>query len=115
MYDLIFLAEILITFFKYNEWHSFGSKQLFLGEENGYPLQYSCLENPRDRGAWWAAICGIAESDMTEATQQQQLFLTVTRVSQNLCYSMRRQVLYVLIQTSAMDFCPQNYSLTFYV
>jgi len=26
----------------------------FPGEENGYPLQYSCLENPMDRGAWWA-------------------------------------------------------------
>ena len=28
------------------------------GEGNGDPLQYSCLENPRDRGAWWAAIYG---------------------------------------------------------
>jgi len=27
---------------------------------NGNPLQYSCLENPRDRGAWWAAIYGVA-------------------------------------------------------
>ena len=27
-----------------------------------HPLQYSCLENPRDRGAWWAAICGVAQS-----------------------------------------------------
>ena len=33
-----------------------------LGEGNGNPLQYSCLENPRDRGAWWAAICGVAQS-----------------------------------------------------
>ena len=38
-----------------------------IGEGNGNPLQYSCLENPRDGGAWWAAICGT-ESDMTEAT-----------------------------------------------
>ena len=28
------------------------------GEGKGYPLQYSCLENPRDRGAWWAAVHG---------------------------------------------------------
>ena len=32
------------------------------GEGNGNPLQYSCLENPRDRAAWWAAICGVAQS-----------------------------------------------------
>ena len=31
-------------------------------EGNGNPLQYSCLENPRDRGAWWAAIYGVAQS-----------------------------------------------------
>ena len=35
---------------------------LSLGEGNGTPLQYSCLENPMDRGAWWAAVPGIAES-----------------------------------------------------
>ena len=32
------------------------------GEGNGNPLQYSCLENPRDGGAWWAAIYGLAQS-----------------------------------------------------
>ena len=32
------------------------------GEGNGNPLQYSCLENPRDRGAWWAIIYGVAQS-----------------------------------------------------
>ena len=32
------------------------------GEGNGNPLQYSCLENPRDRGAWWASVCGVAQS-----------------------------------------------------
>ena len=33
-----------------------------IGERNGNPLQCSCLENPRDRGAWWAAIYGVAQS-----------------------------------------------------
>ena len=33
-----------------------------IGEGNGNPLQYSCLENPRDRGALWAAVCGVIQS-----------------------------------------------------
>ena len=32
------------------------------GEDNGTPLQYSCLENPMDGGAWWAAVHGVARS-----------------------------------------------------
>ena len=32
------------------------------GEGNGNPLQYSCLENPMDRGAWWAAVHGVSKS-----------------------------------------------------
>ena len=32
------------------------------GEGNGNPLQCSCLENPRDGGAWWAAVYGVAQS-----------------------------------------------------
>ena len=38
------------------------------GGENGNPLQYSCLENSTDRGAWQAALHGVAESEMTEHT-----------------------------------------------
>ena len=38
-----------------------------LGEGNGNPLQYSCLENPMERGAWWAIVHGVTkESNMTE-------------------------------------------------
>ena len=33
-----------------------------IGEENGNPLQCSCLENPKDGGAWWAAVYGVAQS-----------------------------------------------------
>ena len=34
------------------------------GGGNGNPLQYSCLENPKDRGAWWATVCGVAKSQI---------------------------------------------------
>ena len=33
-----------------------------IGEGNGNPLEYSSLENPRDRGAWWAAVYGVAQN-----------------------------------------------------
>ena len=48
----------------YSPW---GRKELYMtkglsGEGNGNPLQYSCLENPMDGGAWWAAVHGVAKS-----------------------------------------------------
>ena len=41
---------------------SFHFSLSFIGEGNGDPLQCSCLENPRDGGAWWAAVYGVAQS-----------------------------------------------------
>jgi len=38
------------------------------GEGHGNPLQYSCLRNPMDRGAWWAIIHRVAELDVTKET-----------------------------------------------
>ena len=35
---------------------------MIIGEDNGTPFQYSCLENPMDGGAWWATVHGVAES-----------------------------------------------------
>ena len=41
----------------------------YSGEGNGNPLQYSCLDNPLDRGPWWAIVHGVKkESDTTEVT-----------------------------------------------
>ena len=42
--------------------HSNSSTKKLSGEGNGNPLQYSCLENPVDSGAWWAAVYGVAQS-----------------------------------------------------
>ena len=49
--------------------HDWATSHSCIGQGNGNPLQYSCLENPRDSGAWWAAIYGVAQS----RTQLKQL------------------------------------------
>ena len=44
-------------------WHYFIYNSIYLlGEGKGTPLQYSCLENPMDGGAWWATVHGVAKS-----------------------------------------------------
>ena len=52
-----------------------------IGEGNGNPLQCSCLENPRDGGAWWAAVCGVAQSwtqlkPLSSSSSSSRLYLT---------------------------------------
>ena len=42
--------------------HDWATSLSRIGEGNGNPLQCSCLENPRDGGAWWAAVYGVAQS-----------------------------------------------------
>ena len=45
-----------------SQWTGLDGAHPFCGEGNGNPLQYSCLENPMDGGAWWAAVHGVAKS-----------------------------------------------------
>ena len=44
------------------QWLHFHFLLSCIGKGNGNPLQCSCLENPRDGGVWWAAVCGVAQS-----------------------------------------------------
>ena len=45
-----------------HDWSDLACMHACIREGNGNPLQYSCLEKPRDRGAWWAAVYGVAQS-----------------------------------------------------
>ena len=48
--------------------HDLAASLSRIGEGNGNPLKCSCLENPRDGGAWWAAVYEVTQSDTTKAT-----------------------------------------------
>ena len=47
---------------RHTEWLHFQFSLSCFGEGHGNPLQCSCLENPMERGAWWAAVYGVAQS-----------------------------------------------------
>ena len=53
----------------------------FPGYGNGYPLQYSCLENSMDRGAWWATVHGVTESHTHLSDFTPEFLLDQTRIS----------------------------------
>ena len=70
------------------------------GEEHSNTLQYSCLENPMDRGAWWATVRGVAKS---QTQLKRGLAVTATH-----CYGLRKGFLdlraCLLFTSSAGDF-----------
>ena len=74
-----FVLALAFAFFKleYNQSDSWVGKSP--GERSGSPLQYSCLENPMDKGAWWATVHGVSESDMIKQ-------LTSTTIIALQCY-----------------------------
>ena len=51
---MLYSRSLLVIYFIHSS--------LYIGEGNGTPLQYPCLDSPMDRGAWWAAVHGIAKS-----------------------------------------------------
>ena len=50
------------------------------GGEHGNPLQYSCLENPMDRGAWWATVHGVTKSRTRLRTEHAHTFISLTLI-----------------------------------
>ena len=74
------------------EWLHFHFSLSCIGEGNGNPLQYSCLENPRDRGAWWAAVYGVGSyrvehywSDLAAAAAAVSLLRTEGETNKKIC------------------------------
>ena len=59
---LMSLRKNLMFFFFRNQRGKNASVHSYYEEGNGTPLQYSCLENPMDGGAWWATVHGVAKS-----------------------------------------------------
>ena len=54
------------------------------GEGNGSPLQYSCLDNPVDRGDWWATVCGVAKHNWTIEHTHSKPLIQSTRVARRI-------------------------------
>ena len=84
------------------------------GEGNGNPLQCSCLENPRDRGACWAAICGVSQSQTrltwpsssSKHTSRQPLILPRASMWETLFLYCLNCSLYILSSSSLLESYP---------
>ena len=81
------------------------------GEGNGNPLQCSCLENPRDGGAWWAAVCGVAQSrtwlkqlSSSSSSSLGRLIWGRSHISSRICFLFLFKCVYVC--TQSLQSCP---------
>ena len=65
--------------------HDWATSLSCIGEGNGNPLQCSCLENPRDGGAWWATVSGVAQSRsrLKRLSSSSSMSVTTTHNSPN--------------------------------
>ena len=95
--------KIMKTLCHSNTWYIYGNTTVYYREGIGTPLQDSCLENPRDGGAWWAAIYGVAQSRTRLKWQhQQQQYTTVygnTTVFLNFCLVYLYLIIYLYIHS----------------
>ena len=88
-----------------------------IGEGNGNPLQCSCLENPRDGGAWWAAVYGVTQS----RTQLKWLSSSSSSSSKKiymlsyLCFSHYPTSLKRLLPSNSLMYKPKSHHLFLYV
>ena len=70
------------------------------GEGNGHPLQYSCLENPMDRGAWWATVHGVAKSQtrLSDFTSPHHLIIIISEQKKILFFNIVKMVNSILCE-----------------
>ena len=70
-----------------------------IGGGNGHPLQCSCLENPRDGGAWWAAVSGVAQSrTQLKRLSSSRIITFWAHSTKNLTGSYRHTSFYCILQ-----------------
>ena len=84
-----------------------------IGEANGNPLQCSCLENPRDGRAWWAAVYGVAQSWTwlkhlsSSSSSRSSIHLEVKIILQCFSLSLRVNIIFTLVYKFISDLVPE--------
>ena len=82
-----------------------------IGEGNGNPLQCSCLENPRDGGAWWAAVYGVAQSwtrlkRLSSSSSSSKLLQSCPTLCDPMDYSPPGSSVHGILQTIILEWLP---------